>query len=79
MPRGRQPDPTTPQLVLAFLQRYIYDHGHPPTQEQIAVACHLSKTSVARGIDKLESWGYLRREHGTYRSLRLLMDGEEIR
>jgi SOS-response transcriptional repressor LexA len=78
MPRGRQPDSTTPQLVFAFLQRYIHQNGHPPTQEQIAAACHLSKTSVARGMEKLELWGYVQREHGTYRSLKLLLEDAEV-
>jgi DNA-binding MarR family transcriptional regulator len=69
--RGRRRDSTTADMIYAYLERYIHEHGHPPTQAQIAKACNLSKTSVARGIDKLEAWGYVERERGTYRSLRL--------
>lgn len=69
--RGRRHDSTTADMIYTYLEHYIHEQGHPPTQEQIAKACHLSKTSVARGVDKLEAWGMLEREPGTYRSLRL--------
>ena len=69
--RGRRRDSTTADLIYAYLEKYIHEYGHPPTQEQIAKACHLSKTSVARGMDKLEAEGVIEREPRTYRSLRL--------
>ena len=73
---GRPSDPTTAELVYTFLRHYIAEHGHPPTQAQIAEACYITKTSVGRCMDKLEAWGWIEREHGTYRSLRLVMEHE---
>jgi len=69
---GRRPDHTNAELVYAFLQRFMSLHGHPPTQKQIADACYLSKTTIARCMDKLEAWGWIQREQGTYRSLKLM-------
>lgn len=71
---GRRPDPKSAELVYAFLHKYMHEHGHPPTQAQIAEACYVSKTSVARCMDKLEAWGWIQREPNTYRSLQLLVE-----
>ena len=64
----------TTHVIYEFLSEYIQEHGFPPTQQEIAVHCFLTQPSVSRHLDKLEKWGWLTREEGKARGIKLLKD-----
>ncbi|MBA3867560.1 MAG: MarR family transcriptional regulator [Anaerolineae bacterium] len=62
----------TTNAVYQFLWNYQQDHGFVPTQQEIAAQCFLAQSSVSRHLDKLAKWGWLSREEGRARGIRLL-------
>lgn len=64
--------------VYIFLWNYHLEHGFVPTQREIAEACFLAQSAVSRHLDKLTMWGWIDREDGKARGLRLLKPLEEI-
>lgn len=60
--------------VYVFINSYIAQHGFPPSMDEIADGCYLSRSSVVRYLDRLEAWGLVSREPGIPRSLRLYND-----
>lgn len=64
----------TTHAVYQFLWDYVQQHGFPPTQQEIAAHCFLTQPSVSRHLDKLEKWGWLIREEGKARSIKLLKE-----
>jgi DNA-binding MarR family transcriptional regulator len=64
--------------VYVFLWNYHLEHGFAPTQREIAAACFVGQSSVSRYLDKLTMWGWIEREDGKARGLRLLKPIEEI-
>lgn len=62
----------TTNTVYQFLLEYVQKHGFPPTQQEIAVHCFLTQPSVSRHLDKLEKWGWLTREEGKARGIKIL-------
>jgi DNA-binding MarR family transcriptional regulator len=64
----------TTNAVYQFLWDYVHEHGFPPTQQEIATHCFLTQPSVSRHLDKLEKWGWLAREEGKARGIKLLLD-----
>lgn len=62
----------TTTAVYIFLWNYDQEHGFPPTQREISEACFLAQSSVSRHLDKLAKWGWISREDGKARGLRLL-------
>lgn len=68
----------TTTSVYMFLWNYHEQHGFIPTQREISDACYLAQSSVSRHLDKLAKWGWISREDGKARGLRLLKPIEEI-
>lgn len=64
----------TTTTIYEFLWHYQQEHGYVPTQQEIAQQCFLAQSSVSRHLDKLAKWGWLSREEGRARTLRLLKD-----
>jgi DNA-binding MarR family transcriptional regulator len=64
----------TTHIVYQFLWEYVQEHGFPPTQQEIAEHCFLTQPSVSRHLDKLEKWGWLTREEGKARGMKLLKE-----
>ncbi|MBL8152759.1 MAG: MarR family transcriptional regulator [Anaerolineae bacterium] len=64
-------DQTTHQ-VYRFLCHYFHEHGFMPSQQEIADACLLTQSGISRHLDKLARWGWIEREDGKARGLRLL-------
>lgn len=62
----------TTNAVYQFLWDYQQEHGFVPTQREIAEQCFLAQSSVSRHLDKLAKWGWLIREEGLARGIRLL-------
>lgn len=69
MPTRRQTHDPHSQLVYAFLQTYLKAHSYAPSQREIALACHLGKSTVLRCLDRLEIDGLITREIGQARSI----------
>ena len=67
----------TTREVYAFLWRYYQAHGYSPTQQEIADACALARSGVARHLDKLTIWGWIERDEGKVRSIRPLKPADE--
>jgi DNA-binding MarR family transcriptional regulator len=55
--------------VYAFLKAYLKFHSFAPSQREIAMECHLSKSTVLRCLDRLEMDGLIMREPGLARSI----------
>ena len=68
----------TTKDVYLFLWNYYQEHGYSPTQQEIADACYLARTSVTRHLDKLTIWGWISREDGKARAIRPLKSPEVI-
>jgi DNA-binding MarR family transcriptional regulator len=66
----------TTHIVYQFLWKYQQEHGFVPTQHEIAEECFLAQSSVSRHLDKLAKWGWLSREEGRARGIRLLKNPE---
>ena len=64
----------TTKDVYAFLWQYYQEHGFAPTYREIAEACFLVYGGVPRHLDRLAGWGWISREEGKARSMRLLKD-----
>jgi DNA-binding MarR family transcriptional regulator len=67
----------TTQTVYRFIWVYWQAHGFPPTQQEIADACFISRSGVSRHLDRLTVWGWLQREAGKARSFRPLVDPDQ--
>lgn len=63
--------PSTMQAIYDTIEAYTQAHGYAPSIRDIAVACHVGKTTVVYYLDKLEAYGYLTRDFGQARSVRL--------
>jgi repressor LexA len=60
------------KAILAFIERFINEHGYPPTIREIGKACNISSTSVVNyNLNKLEREGLLVRDREVSRGLRL--------
>ncbi len=62
------------EQVYAFIKAYIQEHTYPPTLQEIADACYMSRTNVTRYIDRLQGMGRLARDPGRSRGITLLDD-----
>lgn len=68
----------TTHAVYQFLWDYQHEHGFVPTQQEIATRCFLAQSSVSRQLDKLARWGWLSREEGRARTIRLLRTPQKV-
>ncbi len=69
--------------MLKFIQRYVREHGYPPSIREIGKATATSSTSVVKyNLDKLQALGLLRRTEEVSRGLRLaggaLLPGQNV-
>lgn len=68
----------TTQEIYVFLWHFYQAHGFIPTQQEIADALYLARSGVSRHLDKLAAWGWISREEGKPRTMRLLKPLEEV-
>jgi SOS-response transcriptional repressor LexA len=61
----------TTKSIFDFIDQYIVREGFSPTQREIADACHLTPQAVIRHLDFLEARGWIIREPGRVRSIRI--------
>ena len=67
-----QADQLTCDLVFDYVRGYIEQHGYAPSARNIARACQMSVSTALYNLDKLEAWGWISREPGVSRSLKVL-------
>jgi SOS-response transcriptional repressor LexA len=63
--------------VYQFLKNYFQEHGFAPTHQEIADALYVARSGVSRHLDKLTIWGWISREDGKARTIRLLEPSED--
>lgn len=63
-------DPMT-QTVFDFIRRYIDENHFSPTLREIGEGCYTGHTSILRHLDRLEGMGWIEREPGKPRSIRI--------
>jgi SOS-response transcriptional repressor LexA len=68
----------TTKTVYVYLWNYYREHGFPPTQQEIADACFITRSGIPRHLDRLTIWGWLERESGKARSFRPLVDPNQV-
>jgi repressor LexA len=57
--------------LYCFIKTYVDEEGFPPSVREMAEGCYIGATTVNRHLDRLEAWGYIEREPGIPRGLRL--------
>lgn len=62
---------TVTMSVYEFIRTYLQEKGHCPTIREIGVGVHLSHSAVFPHLDKLEARGWITRELGMPRTIRL--------
>ncbi len=63
---------TRQKKILDFIEKFINDHGYPPTIREIGEAVGIASTSVVNyNLNKLVERGYIEREPEVSRGLRL--------
>ena len=66
------------QQILATIERSVRQRGYPPSVREIGEAVGLrSPSSVKSQMDKLEEWGYLRRDPARPRALEVIASSGE--
>jgi DNA-binding MarR family transcriptional regulator len=60
------------QAVLTFIVEYVAANGYPPGIREIAEGCHFATSSVTRHLERLDQHGYIERDAGKSRGIRLL-------
>jgi len=70
--RRQQQRKDNARLIYNYIRNFDVEYGYPPTITQIAHACYMSRTTVARHLDWLEAWGYLLREPGLPRAITII-------
>lgn len=69
-------DEQTIQAVYAYIRVYLHQYGYGPSIREIARDCFMSPANVYRYLDWLEARGYITRQSGVARSIRLLEHNE---
>lgn len=69
--------PSMMQMVYDYIVSYIDEHGYGPSVRNIAEGCHMAVATVAFHLDKLEARGWITREFGQARSVRIAEVHEE--
>lgn len=59
------------EQVYIFIRAFIQEHQYPPTYRDIANGCLMARSSVPYYLAELQGAGYLERQAGQARSLRL--------
>ena len=67
-----QADQLSSDLVFEYVRNYIAEHDYPPSAREIGAGCQLSVSTVLYNLDKLETRGWLSRQPGVARSVRIL-------
>lgn len=69
--RGAKPRVSDAQII-AFVRRFIAEHGYPPTVREIMVGVGLRSTSaVSYRLTRLEERGHIERDYAVPRGIRL--------
>ena len=68
-------DDITPRqaAVLDAIGEFAAAFGYAPSYRDIALQTHLSEERVRQHVDRLETQGLIAREHGTARSIRIVV------
>jgi repressor LexA len=67
----------TVERVYAFIKAYIREHTYPPTMKEIAEGCYMSRSGVARYVDRLQGMGRISRDPSLARGITLLGDKDD--
>lgn len=67
-------DEQTIQAVYGYIRVYLHQWGYAPSIREIARECYMSTANVYRYLDWLEARGYITRQSGVARSIRLVED-----
>jgi repressor LexA len=80
-PQAKAPAPLTKKqaTIVRFLDRYIREHNHAPSFEEIAAACgYTSLATVHEHLTNLERKRVIRRSYNESRAIELLVRVEEL-
>lgn len=59
----------TTSLVFSYISTFIQQHGHAPSQREIARGCYLAQSSVRYHLAKLKADGRISYDPGKARNL----------
>lgn len=66
------------QVVMEYIETYFEREGRSPSFDDIAEACYMTRSSVARYVDMLEGRGRIRRVPGVPRSMSLVKPKDRL-
>lgn len=72
-----KPTPTQSRY-LAYIQAYTEGFGYPPAESEIGAAMKVSPPSVNQMMKTLEKKGFIRRQRGVPRSIKILLPPDSI-
>ncbi len=68
------------KLVLDYIRRFVEEHGHAPSYEEVAHGVGLSSPSTIHShVEKLEQKGYIRKKWNANRSIDLSEPARELK
>lgn len=62
----------TTELVFGFIDEFIQQKGHAPSQREIARGCYLAQSSVRYHLAKLQAEGRINYDRGKARALSVI-------
>jgi SOS-response transcriptional repressor LexA len=62
----------TVDAVYDFIRQFIDQKHYSPNYREIAIGCHIGRTSVSRYLDRLQIQGRIEYEPGKARSIRIV-------
>lgn len=65
---------TRNEATYQWLRNYVTTHGYPPTRRELAASLGLGLSTVQYRLDRLEALGWVKREPGRGRAMRLMRD-----
>jgi SOS-response transcriptional repressor LexA len=81
MVRPRMTPQNNPKYALTrqlyqYIAASVRDQTYTPTVAEMGQALHMSESGIRRHLDRLEAWGWISREPGKRRAIRLLRTAE---
>lgn len=66
--------------ILEYIKSFIKNNGYPPSIREIGEAFKLKSTATVYGhLDRIEKKGFIKRQYGISRSIRVIETNGEIK
>jgi DNA-binding MarR family transcriptional regulator len=66
------------EKVYDFICAYMQEQNCSPSQRDIAEGCYMALSGIQRHLDRLEAWGWIKRQEGRARSISITQANRAI-